>query len=125
MKNEKSRLLIEELVHRLPEQDKGIYREIAEFVLNLGYRPKKVNKDGNTLDFTKNSIKKKILKLGKDDFRLKFYANEVFSQKFKDGIQSVIEAFEGKYTGCYGCGRCSQQKIYLYITQTNTCKGKI
>lgn len=38
---------------------------------------------------------------------LKFYANTSFSDIFKDSIKFVIERFDGKYTGCYGCGRCN------------------
>jgi hypothetical protein len=105
LKNEKSIMLIDELINTLPEHEKGLYQEIAEFALSLGYKPKKVNKYGFTLDFT-NNMNKKILKLAKDDFRIKFYANENYSQKFQDGIKKVIEEFEGRYTGCYGCGRC-------------------
>jgi hypothetical protein len=107
MKNEKSIALIETLINTLPEQDKEIYKEIAEFALNLGYKPQKVNKEGFTLDFINNTTRKKILKLAKDDFRLKFYASDNYSQKFQDGIKKVIEDFGGRYTGCYGCGRCN------------------
>jgi hypothetical protein len=118
MKNEKFSLLIEELVSMLPEQDKGVYQEIAEFVLSLGYKPKKVNKYGFTLDFTNNSTNKKILKLAKDDFRLKFYASKEYSQKFREGIKKVIEEFGGRYTGCYGCGRCEKDLLgYTYRYQ--------
>lgn len=106
MKNEKSILLIEALIDTVPEQEKAMYREIAEFALSLGYKPQKVNKEGFTLDFINNTKRKKILKLAKDDIRLKFYASDNYSQKFQDGIKKVIEAFGGKYTGCYGCGRC-------------------
>jgi hypothetical protein len=106
MKNEKSISLIEALIDTVPEQEKAMYREIAEFALRLGYKPQKVNKEGFTLDFINNTTRKKILKLAKDDIRLKFYANDNYSQKFQDGIKKVIEDFGGKYTGCYGCGRC-------------------
>ena len=32
------------------------------------------------------------------------------------GIKNVIEAFNGRYTGCYGCGRCKDGlKGYTYV----------
>lgn len=43
---------------------------------------------------------------GMPGIRLKFYANKTYSHIFEEGIKRVIEEFDGRYTGCYGCGRC-------------------
>jgi hypothetical protein len=37
---------------------------------------------------------------------MKFFANETYSEIFRNGIKNVIEEFDGRYTGCYGCGDC-------------------
>ena len=38
--------------------------------------------------------------------RMRFFAFPDYSEIFHKAVQYVIERFDGKYTGCYGCGRC-------------------
>lgn len=38
--------------------------------------------------------------------RLQFFAATEYTEIFERGIKNVIEDFDGKYTGCYGCGKC-------------------
>lgn len=104
--------LIGEFVDTLPPKDQTVYRAIAIYALDLGYRPKRTKSQTFTLDFTSSKVKKTLMKMISHDegpeFRLKFYANSEYSEKFRAGIKHVIEEFGGKYTGCYGCGRCPE-----------------
>jgi len=62
-------------------------------------------------------VRDNILKDNTPGLRLKFYASDDYSDIFKEGIKRVIEEFDGKYTGCYGCGRCKgklQGYTYTY-----------
>lgn len=37
---------------------------------------------------------------------------------FQNAIKNVIEEYDSKYTGCYGCGRCERKlEGYTYIYQ--------
>ena len=118
MMNEKSRLLLEEFLDQIPENEKEMFRLLSEQAIALGYFPKKTKSRVFNLDFINSKLKKTILKLGAPDpkdkesksgIRLKFYANETYSKVFSDAIQNVIEEYDGRYTGCYGCGRCQNK----------------
>lgn len=121
--DEKSMLLLNSFLLELPERYREIFRELGEYAISLGYRPKRTKSKDFTLDFSKNKVKRTILKMEVHDngqksnspgLRLKFYATEAYSKIFRDGVQTVIEEFNGKYTGCYGCGRC-KGKLEGYI----------
>lgn len=123
---EKSRLLINDFLVIIPAEYREPLNDLAEFADNLGYTPKRNKVSLFSIDFSKSKIKRTIMKFeecnpktssGIPQLRLKFYANTIYSDVFKDSIKSVIEAFDGKYTGCYGCGRCKdglEGYVYLY-----------
>jgi hypothetical protein len=99
----------------LPEGYKVMFKEIAEYAISLGYLPKKAKSKDFALEFSKSKVNRTIMKMvihcsGTNkhipELRLKFYTNKDYSDIFKQGIRTVIEEFGGKYTGCYGCGRC-------------------
>ena len=110
----------------MSEDDKRIYRPIAEYALELGYTPKPVKTAGGISDefaFSKSKVKRILLRMnpnekhtGKADLRLVFYATPQYSKPFRMGIKNVIEVFDGRYTGCYGCGRCKDGlEGYTYV----------
>lgn len=123
---EKNRLLIDEFLSVIPAEYRNMLNDLAVFADSLGYTPKRNKVSLFSIDFSKSKIKRTIMKFeecnpkistGIPKPRLKFYANAVYSDVFKDGIKSVIEEFDGKYTGCYGCGRCKdglEGYTYLY-----------
>jgi hypothetical protein len=135
-RSEKNAALAEACINRMCDEDKAIYRPILEYALELGYTPKPVKKadgDDGELAFAKSKYGRTLLrilpsaqkefenyplyKLGRAQLRLVFFAEREYSAPFKRGIQQVIEAFGGKYTGCYGCGRCGgkpQGYIFTY-----------
>jgi hypothetical protein len=115
---ESSQKLIDEFLAAIPFEYKAFFHALTEFADSLGYAPKRNKVSHFSIDFSKNKINRTIMKIETNDsykhgipsgvpgLRLKFYAAGKYSQIFSDGIKSVIEAFGGKYTGCYGCGRC-------------------
>jgi hypothetical protein len=125
MISEKNSLLLKAFICELPESYGEMFQDIAEFAISLGYTPKKTKSKDFVLDFSKSKVKRTIMKMEIHDnaikkngpgLRLKFYANKEYSDIFKKGIQKVIEEFDGRYTGCYGCGRCKGElEGYTYI----------
>lgn len=123
---EKCRLLIDDFLAVIPAEYREMVNDLAEFADRLGYTPRRNKVSLFSIDFYKSKIKRTIMKLeecnpkipsGIPQLRLKFYANANYSDTFKAGIKSVIESFDGKYTGCYGCGRCKDKPegyVYLY-----------
>lgn len=115
MVNEKNGQLLKDFISELPENYREMFRDIAEYAIALGYTPKKTKSKDFVLDFSKSKVKRTIMKMEIHDnaikknvpgLRLKFYASKDYSDIFRQGIQRVIEEFNGRYTGCYGCGRC-------------------
>jgi hypothetical protein len=128
--NEKHRVILNELLSNIDVKYKDMFLELAEYAISLGYNPIRNKTSDITIDFRKNKVKKTILKLETKEqkhagykcnernipgLRLRFFAAKEYSNIFKDGIKNVIEEFEGKYTGCYGCGRCDGTEGYNYI----------
>ena len=123
---ENCRLLIDNFLAVIPAEYREMVNDLAEFSDSLGYTPKRNKVSLFSIDFSKSKIKRTVMKIEECDpkissgipqLRLKFYANTIYSDVFKDSIKSVIEKFDGKYTGCYGCGRCKDEPegyVYLY-----------
>jgi len=114
--NEKTSQLLNAFIIELQESYQQMFLDLAKYTISLGYTPKKTKSKDFVLDFSKSKVKRTLLKMEIHDngqkingpgLRLKFYANEDYSDIFKKGVQKVIEEFDGKYTGCYGCGRCT------------------
>ena len=130
---EKSQVLIDDCISKMNDDDKLVYRPIAEYAVDLGYTPKPIKTAGGNADelaFSKSKVSRTILRIrprsdktyakyetqaGKAQMRLIFFATPVYSEIFRRGIKSTIEAFDFKYTGCYGCGRCKGDEGYIYI----------
>lgn len=127
--NDKHRQVLEELLPLVDEPYKDMFIQLAEYAVALGYNPFKNKTHAVSIEFRKNKTKRSILKLEqfeqKQDgghykeriipgIRLRFFAVKEYSDIFKQGIKRVIEEFGGKYTGCYGCGRCDGAQGYTY-----------
>lgn len=135
-RTEKSQACIDECISKMNDEDKEIYRPIAEYALELGYTPKSIKKAGgdiSELAFSKSKIGRTLFRIlpmnlkefpqyptkiaGRAQMRLVFFATYVYTEPFSFGIKCVIENFGGKYIGCYGCGRCNgnlQGYTYVY-----------
>lgn len=128
--NEKQKNLMNEFFTHINDTYHGMFLELAEYAILLGYTPVRNKTQDFSIDFRKNKIKKAIMKMEEieqrhDDYgygernipglRFKFFACKEYSDLFQKGIQRVIEEYDGKYTGCYGCGRCKGQLLgYIY-----------
>jgi hypothetical protein len=127
----KQTALIEDFLQVIGEDYRQMFKELSEFVMKNGYNPSRNKTQDLTIDFKNNQTKKTIMKFEQFEqkhdglqykerlvpgLRIKFYANKSYSKIFQDAVKRVIEAFDGKYTGCYGCGRCQNKpQGYVYI----------
>ena len=115
--------VLNEFFGKISSKELSLYKKLAEAAINLGYKPKKDKQKNISIAFSKNKVKKTILKFycGDDNgkgksakgacFKLKFYANKDYSQIFDKSIKKEIETFDFKYVGCYGCGKCKNEKL--------------
>lgn len=132
--NNKQSIVLEELLTTMDENYKSLFLELAEYAISLGYNPVRNKTQDVTIDFRNNKTKSTIMKVEvkeqKHDgyqygerkipgLRLRFFASNEYSDIFKFGIKRVIENFDGKYTGCYGCGRCDGTQGYTYVYPDN------
>jgi len=108
----------------MADEEKDIYRRIAEYAVELGYTPKPVKTAGgisDALTFTKSKVNRTLIKIrpnkkGKSGLVISFFATPAYSDVFQQGIKTVIEYSNGRYTGCYGCGRCKGElQGYTYV----------
>ncbi|WP_455716211.1 hypothetical protein [Anaerosporobacter sp.] len=129
--NDKQAKLIEEYIVLIPERFRKLFIDIAAYAVSLGYNPIRNKTQDLSIDFKKNKYKATIMKMGlkesvhdgfgygereNPDLRLRFFASDIYSDIFQNAIKNVIEEFDGKYTGCYGCGRChGELEGYTYI----------
>ena len=102
----------------LAENERTIFKTIADYAFLLGYRAKKDKTAALGYSFTHSKIKKPVLRFtssrGKPILRLKFFASPVYSEYFQEAIKATIEEYDYRYTGCFGCGRCDSTQGYTY-----------
>lgn len=102
----------------LTEMEKPVFSAMAEFAFQLGYKAKRDKSKTLSYTFTHRNVKKYILRFssekGKPIIKLKFFASKQYSEFFQEAIRTVIEEYEYKYTGCYGCGECGGTQGYTY-----------
>jgi hypothetical protein len=128
----KQAALVEEFLGHVRPEYHGMFRQLAEYACSLGYRPVKTKTKDFCLDFRSAKAGRTLMKMeekeqkhgnlrfGQRDcpgLRLRFFASLDYSALFHEGVLNVIEEFNGRYTGCYGCGHCKGEKqgyTYLY-----------
>lgn len=114
--NTKQVQLIEDFLMNQDESDRAFYRPIIDVLTRLGYTPKRTASATFGLDFRHPVLNQTIAKFYPHDFRLKYFASPDYSEQFHTSVKNVIEEFHGKYTGCYGCGRCGDDLMgYTYV----------
>ncbi|MCL2545584.1 MAG: hypothetical protein FWE06_00120 [Oscillospiraceae bacterium] len=123
---EKSKARIDDLIALLPDNEKDLYRNIAEYATKLGYSPAKVKDKYEPVVFArkiKNNSYNRLCKISppnpltsndKTTLALKFYATSDYSDIFHEGVKRECESRKtrvGIESGCNGkCGGC-----YTYI----------
>lgn len=129
--NENQKNLLYSFLDSINKDYYEMFLELAQYAISLGYTPRRNKTQDFSIDFTKNKFKTSIMKMEIQEqkhgrygygernipgLRLKYYASTDYSEIFRNGIKNVIEEFDGKYTGCYGCGRCKNQlEGYTYV----------
>ena len=122
---------INTLMTALPEDEREIYREIAEYAVQLGYTPSQVkNTQGPTdaLAFTKKKVNRRLCKISapsancskgkplyearKTILALSFYATTDYSAFFRDAIEKELATVAIKRRGCANCKQCSGGYAY-------------
>ncbi|MRN56088.1 hypothetical protein [Paenibacillus monticola] len=103
----------------ITEQERNTFSELAHAAMLLGYKPKKAKTQAVNYVFVNNRTKHHIMKFsiekGKPILKLKFYASTEYSNLFQEGVRTTIEEYNYKYTGCYHCGKCTDElKGYVY-----------
>lgn len=133
-KDEKIKDIINTCIAKIDDNEQAVYREIAEYAVELGYTPKPIKNVHGLTDaivFTKNKIGKRICKIspptpnpskgkelykeGKTILALSFFRTPTYSELFHRGVKEEIESLHGNYTGCYGCEICTTGYTYTYI----------
>ena len=130
--NKRQEALMGEYLVQVREDYREMLRELAGFAAELGYGPVRCKTKDLTIDFRSSKVGTAIMKMevkeqkhdgfrcGERDMpglRLKFFASRDYSPIFSEAVRRVIEDFGGKYTGCYGCGRCKgvpEGYVYRY-----------
>ena len=104
--------IIDKFLDRIETNDRTYYKEIAEKAIELGYKPKRDKVKHLGISFRSSKHNVTILRYIYDkrpEYRLKFFAAKVYSKIFDESIKWIIEKFNYRYVGCYGCGKCIKE----------------
>jgi hypothetical protein len=102
----------------LRDDEKNVFSAIANYAFSLGYKARKDKSKTLSYTFSHSKVKKTILRFstekGRPIIKIKFFASQAYSDYFQEAIRTVIEEYDYKYTGCYGCGNCDSTQGYRY-----------
>ncbi len=109
---------MDEYFASLATNEKAIFSNITNYAFSLGYKAKRDKSKTLGYTFTHSKVKKLILRFSSNNgnpiIKLKFIASPQYSSFFNEAIRNVIEEYDYKYTGCYGCGKCQGTHGYIY-----------
>jgi len=114
MKTQKQRELVDLFLSELEEGDKSVYRDIAVYLSELGYNPKK---EKSRISFKHDLHNKQIAKMSIDThktkgpspcFSLRFSACRGYSGRFSDIVGAFIAKYPTRTARCVsdGCDYC-------------------
>lgn len=95
---EKQQQALDTVFSTLPEECRESYREIADYVISLGYKPvlRGVHKD--YVDFVSSKLKRALLKISADPAQhwigAKFYALPAYHGIFQDAVNLRLAQWE-------------------------------
>jgi hypothetical protein len=137
---------IDTLMAALAEDEREIYREIAEYAIALGYAPSQMkNTHGLTeaVAFTKKKINRRLCKISppsantgkgkalyqarKTILALSFYATPDYSAFFRDAIEQELATVAVERRGCANCKQCNGGYTYVSDDEVNIgcCQWKM
>lgn len=124
MKTKKQRELIDSFLAMLGAEDQPLYQELALYLSELGYNPKK---ERSNIAFKHELHNKQIVKIGirgkKESlpfFALRFSACQNYSQRFAKVVSSAMVKFPKRVPGCLNntCDYCAGKPESHVYTQT-------
>jgi hypothetical protein len=108
---EKQNIIVDEFYSRLTSDQKGLFSELIDYLIETGYRPHKVR--ANTV-FKHESHNKQMAKIGFGKtsapfFALRFSACGGYSERFAAVVRDAIEKFPSKNARCFDrlCDFCN------------------
>ena len=110
---------MEEFYSKIENEQKNMFKEIEEYLFELGYKPSRAKTKDLNIVFKNSKTKEHIVKFSiekeKPVLKLKFYSSSIYSNVFSEAIKNTIEEYQYKYTGCYKCGKCKESlEGYIY-----------
>ena len=123
MRTKKQEELLNSFLSTLGDELGGVYREIADYLSELGYNPRK---EHSSLSFKHTKHNKQIAKMGtRNDkirspfFALRFSACRGYSERFADVVRENIVKYPKKSANCIvdTCGWCAGKPgthVYTY-----------
>ncbi len=126
---EKQQQALDTVFSTLPEECRESYREIADYVISLGYKPvlRGVHKD--YVDFVSSKLKRALLKISADPAQhwigAKFYALPAYHGIFQDAVNLRLAQWErlGYPAKCFGCGGCKGKPLGYSCVLPDGTKG--
>ena len=104
---EKQKTSLETIIAALPDYSQQAFREIAEYVISLGYTPT-LNKKKTYVDFVKSKHKKTIMKIDTTyhapRLAIRFNALPVCTDIFQKAVEGRLKIC-GSYDSCKKCDR--------------------
>ena len=130
---EKQKKTIDNLIITLSKNDREIFREIAEYAVELGYIPSQVKNVHGWTDavvFTKTKTgksrrlckinplsagkNKELYNTGKPLLSLQFSATKKYSNIFHEAVKQEHETLKIGFKSCKGCNSCASPYVYKY-----------
>jgi hypothetical protein len=111
--------LLSEFYEKTSSEETELYKTLVETAINLGYTPKRENKNnGFMISLNNRKLRNTIIMLYSEKdkvfWKLKFYANKNYSKIFDEILKQTFEKFKYLYNNgvCIEkrCGRCKGEK---------------
>lgn len=122
MKTKKQQEMIELYLSQLEGEKRTIYRELIEYLSELGYNPKK---EGQRISFKHDMHRKQIAKIGmtkgkqpRPIFMLRFSACQDYSERFKNIVNKAVSKDNFNEARCINnnCNWCAGDAVsHVYI----------
>lgn len=113
---------IDDFVTCLPENERAVYRDIAEYAVELGYTPSnEKNAHGIfiALVFSKSKIGTRLIKIhppgiysDETEFKMQFYAASEYSDFIHEKLCQDADAIRATCEG--QCEKCAGKYIFVY-----------
>lgn len=112
--------MFEDVLQSQSPESQQTYRAIVRRALDLGYRVRKDKTKTPSYSLYSPEFRQTVLRVTDDgkrvSLRLKFFGVEVYPRRLEEALKRTIEEYDFRYTGCYGCGRCTAEPLGYTIS---------